>query len=413
MKIPGVEKISKYYGRDKYERFYFFLLDTIGKIPRIITPYLRRIIRFIALPYCYVMLVDWKECQASRKQVAADFLYIFFCLKYFPDNYSRCQLWEKQRDQWKYYYGSNYDPYQRAKLRKLMQPKAYEVLYEDKQVCYQLCQAANLPLPEQYTGIDVADDYQAIVESILRQDPDKRLIIKATSGRAGYDIFLAFMDEDRLLVKNKNGTFPLHQLVITKKSVIQEFISQDERLNKVSSSVNTVRMVTMLTENQKVIVLGAYIRFGVNDSFTDNVSAGGLSATIDIESGYIYNDACSQNGKPYRRHPNSKVEFKGFEIPRWKDVLDLAEKAAVRLPYHRLLGHDIAIGASGPLLLEINSIYDNVGFEQKCGPLLINDEILKWYGYYDLLINHKQKKVYKNLLGQLGKYEKYHLDNVE
>ena len=87
-------------------------------------PYVRRFLRFLALPYCFSK-VNWKECTKTKTQVAFDFLYIFFRLKYFPDNYSPCRLWEKNRAEWAYYYGSNYDPYQRRQLRKVVQPAAY------------------------------------------------------------------------------------------------------------------------------------------------------------------------------------------------------------------------------------------------------------------------------------------------
>ena len=92
-------------------------------------PLIRRVIRFLALPYCFFKMIDWKECQISKYQVLRDLLYIFFRLKYFPDNYSLCRLWEKERTQWAYYYGSIYDAYQRSQLRCSVGKKKYEELF--------------------------------------------------------------------------------------------------------------------------------------------------------------------------------------------------------------------------------------------------------------------------------------------
>ena len=67
-------------------------------------PVVRRIVRFLALPYALVFLVDWRECRRSPFLVAVDFLYIFFWLKDFPDYYAVFRLWEKPRSDWKYYF---------------------------------------------------------------------------------------------------------------------------------------------------------------------------------------------------------------------------------------------------------------------------------------------------------------------
>ena len=55
-------------------------------------------------------MVNWDECDRNKILVCYDHLYIFFALKYFPDNYTSCRLWEKPRSEWKYYYGRGYDP---------------------------------------------------------------------------------------------------------------------------------------------------------------------------------------------------------------------------------------------------------------------------------------------------------------
>jgi len=144
------------YRNNRIEDIYIIIKNRILLSFKKLIPYMRRIERFIALPYCYLKLVNWSECGATRLQVVKDLLYIFFVLKYFPDNYSLCRLWEKDRKTWTQYYGSIYEPYQRSRLRKEVQKEEYRVIFEDKNICYQLCKVAGLPLPMQYSFIEPA-----------------------------------------------------------------------------------------------------------------------------------------------------------------------------------------------------------------------------------------------------------------
>jgi hypothetical protein len=362
-----------------------------------LVPYFRRIIRFFALPYAFVFMVDWDECNIGKIQVTKDFFYIFFHLKYYPDNYSSCRLWEIKREEWKFFYGSNYDPYQRGKLRRFVQPKKYEILYEDKQVCYQLCKAANIPLPVQYATVSAGDNYIKIFNEIFKRTNGKKFIIKPTLGRAGIDIHLIFKKANEIFIKNNRDTFPLEKYKIDFPFVVQEYVNQHENLREISRSVNTIRLVTLLTKENEVVIVGAYMRFGSFDSFTDNVSSGGVAVEIDISNGRLSQYAFDKIGRKYTKHKISNFEYNNFKIPFWEEVVNLGKATQNTLPYFKLLGHDIAVTDTGPIIIEINAIYDNVALEQRCGPILKNKNVLKIYGDYDLLINKFQHQLYRRL----------------
>src|SRR5690349_20755516 len=101
---------------------YKAVIETGSKSTEALTPYLRRLVRLLSLPYCFLFLINWKECRASKFKVVCDLWYILFVLKTYPYHYSLCRLWASDRDDWKYYYGSNYEPYQRARLSIAVQP---------------------------------------------------------------------------------------------------------------------------------------------------------------------------------------------------------------------------------------------------------------------------------------------------
>jgi hypothetical protein len=380
--------------KDNLEKLYFTVKSKLANIALEIVLYTRIIIRLLALPYCYFKMVDWGQCKATRYQVIKDFCFIFFQLKYFPGNYSICRLWEKHRDNWKYYYGSSYDPYQRMRLQKEVQKKEYEIIFKDKYICYQLCKSFNLPLPEQFACISPGDNYKKEIHNILINKPTTKLIIKPVQGKGGENIVLVYHGSKDIVVRNGDIELSLETYNLITQSVIQVFITQHEHLSRYSLSTNTVRIVTLLTKSNDVLILGSFIRFGVNNAYIDNTCSGGISVGINIHSGRLNEIGSDTNGKIYLNHPNSKISFKDFQIPFWEQVVDLAIKTQEYFACYKLLGHDIAITDTGPILIEINSAFDIAELEQDCGPILSNHQIIAAFKEYDLLINKYQHQIH-------------------
>ena len=175
--------------------------------------------------------------------------------------------------------------------------------------------------------------------------------------------------------------------------IVQEYISQHHLLNEFSNSVNTIRIVTLLRPDGTVHIIGSYLRFGVGDSPIDNLSQGGIAVRIEAQSGTLASCALDRFGHQFSVHPTSGKAFENFTVPHWSGVVRLATEIQQKLNYQLLLGMDIAVTENGPILIEINSIYDNVDLEQVCGPILKNQETFELYKDYGLLINKKQKMI--------------------
>jgi len=369
------------------ENVYIKLLSISHATIALSIPYFRRFLRFLALPYCYFRLVNWDECKASKLQVLKDLFYIFFALKYFPDNYSLCRLWEKDRSEWIYYYGSIYGPYQRGRLRKKVQRKEYEIIFQDKNICYKLCQASDLPLPRQYGIIEPFGDYKKFIKSIFDKNKIAQLMVKPISGKGGKGIVLAYIENRRIFIQSGPEKIPIDDFVFTETSVAQEFVIQHPSLSEISPSVNTIRIVTLLTIDSQVLIIGALMRFGIDKAYIDNTSSGGVAAGINLDSGTLKDVAYDNKSRIYSAHPTSKFIFKGYCIPYWEEVHLLAQKIQKEFSFYKLLGSDIAITAKGPVVIEINGAHDNVGLEQKCGPIL-SDRIVRYeFKRHNLLIN--------------------------
>lgn len=359
----------------------------------VLVPSFRRTLRFFALPYCFFFMVNWEQCRHGRVQVIFDFFYIFFVLKYFPDNYSICRLWEKDRSEWVYYYGSNYDPYQRRQLQREVQKKEYIVLFEDKNICYQLCKAGGLPLPDQYCCASGYDEIKKCLLQILLDNPKGKIIVKPIFGKGGGGICLCYMEKGELLVKGTSTKSRLEAFGDSAPAVLQKYVSQHEALDVFSPSINTVRIVTLLSKDNNVFILGALMRFGIGDNFVDNASQGGVSVGVDKENGTLMELGFDFNSLVYDSHPTARKRFLGFEVPMWGDVVSLAVATQRHFNYFKLIGHDIAITPVGPVIIELNAIYDNVHLEMCSGPILKDKLVLEEYRKYNLLVNNKQKSM--------------------
>ena len=138
-------KIDFYY--EKIKHVYIYIGNELKTL-------LRRLIKYLALPLLILEIAYNKEVKVNLSNLIKDLMFIFFKLKYYPDNYIPCRLWEKKREIWYKYYGSIYDAYQRKKLRKEVQKEEYEIVFLDKSICYSLCWAYKLPLPIQYGCVE-------------------------------------------------------------------------------------------------------------------------------------------------------------------------------------------------------------------------------------------------------------------
>ena len=142
--------------------------------------------------------------------------------------------------------------------------------------------------------------------------------------------------------------------LFSKDFVVQEVIVQHPTMATLnSSSVNTIRLLTYLTEG-KVHIMASVIRIGGSNSFTDSASMGGISCAINKDGSLKEIGYYKTGGKRYKT--DSGVKLKGFIIPSYKRTLELIERIHFLIPYFRIVAWDVAIGENGePILIEYNT----------------------------------------------------------
>lgn len=138
--------------------------------------------------------------------------------------------------------------------------------------------------------------------------------------------------------------------------VVEEVINQCDELNGFNrTSVNTIRIATLLRGND-VSVLFAVMRCGRNGAVVDNSTAGGLFAIIDATTGVVYSDGMIRNtADVFEKHPESGLQFKGFAIPRWTELVQASFGCARKLPAVPYVSWDWAVTNDGIALVEANA----------------------------------------------------------
>ncbi|WP_179344850.1 sugar-transfer associated ATP-grasp domain-containing protein [Winogradskyella ursingii] len=149
------------------------------------------------------------------------------------------------------------------------------------------------------------------------------------------------------------------EMLLKNNYVHTEIIEQHPEINKIhASSVNTMRILTLVTSSNDVKVVYAGFRLGVGDSVVDNSSSGGFfigtnmdKGTLDEHGFYLIEYG---GGKVYE-HPDNGFKLEGFKIPFFKEACELAKKGVELLP-DGFIGWDVAITPNGPTIVEANDM---------------------------------------------------------
>ncbi len=355
---------------------------------RLLVPFGRRFLRFLALPRCFGWRVNWRNCPAPKLQVARDMLYIFFRLKTYPENYFRCRMWTVDRRRWPLYYGTLTDPYQRRQLERVVQRPEYAVVFADKELCHHLCRSVGLPVPRFLGCVDPGDDVARILGERLGGTARGALIAKPVRGTGGRDVQAVLAGDGEPAAVAGGRRTPLAQMVIKERMILEELVVQHPDMAAIfPHSVNTVRIETLLTGDGEVLVLGCLVRFGRRLNLVDNIGAGGLGLGVRRQDGGLFPEAWDKAGNGYDRHPDTGVVFQGRKIPHWDQVLALVRRGQQAFPFYRLVGFDVALTADGPVVIEINPQPNNGTLEACSGPLLAEPSALREFQRYGLLVN--------------------------
>ena len=307
--------------------------------------------RFLYLGY-YFKNLDWAKIKKFTSyinqthhipKVKIWFEMIYDSLKYNISllEYFQFGFWEKTPQEKKNWAGTG----TMYEYQLQMNPKSQRDILDDKRKFY----TAYSPfVVHRVATIEALQSVNGLAKKMLN-NPSGKVVFKAAAGKCGAQVEIRNTDEfaenDLIPYMKQNGY-----------DLVEEFIRQHPEMNRLSpSGVNTVRIITQLSNNEEVHILGCRQRISVN-SKVDNLAAGNLVATIDEKTGAINGPAVYSdiNKEEVTVHPVTGVKIPGFQIPYWKETLKLAREAALKHPQNRSIGWDIVITENGPGLIEGN-----------------------------------------------------------
>jgi hypothetical protein len=199
-----------------------------------------------------------------------------------------------------------------------------------------------------FSSLENLEKKAEIGESLLA-NPAGKIVLKGSSGQCGTGVEVR--DSTDFTV-----TSLIKRLKETGNDLVEEYVVQHDELMRLSpSGLNTLRIITFLTDDNKVEYLGARLRITV-DSPVDNMAAGNLAAPVNLRSGLVdgpavYSDITKADEKI---HPITKTAIVNFRIPFFKEALEMVEQAALLSEGNRSIGWDVAITNKGPELIEGN-----------------------------------------------------------
>lgn len=230
--------------------------------------------------------------------------------------------------------------------------------------------------------VNNAGDFRILLAGIFKNNPsyDSILIKKTCSSSSGFNIYKLFKYQVK---ENLETIYEIYSEVIKTEFLFQETVKQHSDLNKLNSScLNTIRMDTFIDCNGKIAIISGYARMSINNLYVDNISSGGCQVGIDLNNGRLKKNGYSRLKsssmvKVLTEHPITKTIFENFNIPFFPQAKELVLKTASCMPGLRLVGWDVAIGESGPVLIEGNSDYYIGGNDLADEGYLANTEFRK------------------------------------
>ena len=135
----------------------------------------------------------------------------------------------------------------------------------------------------------------------------------------------------------------------------EETIVQHPEMRKLCErSVNTIRIVTIVSDQGNPNVVYSLVRIGRGTNDVDNVTSGGMYTVLSPEGKITHPAFCDKEVTYYTEHPATGFPLIGFQVPYFREAQELCRKAALVVPGVRYVGWDVAITPDGPALVEGN-----------------------------------------------------------
>ena len=136
--------------------------------------------------------------------------------------------------------------------------------------------------------------------------------------------------------------------------ILEELLVQVPEMSAMHpNSINGVR-VTTVRVGDKVHILYPWFKIGRFGQFLTSAVFGTLDACIDAETGVVNTPGCSESNERFDVHPDTGVPILGFQIPRWKELVETVTELAKKIETVHYVGWDMVLTEKGWVMMEGN-----------------------------------------------------------
>ncbi len=215
------------------------------------------------------------------------------------------------------------------------------------------------------------------METILQNDC--LLLCKPNRGNGGRGIIKIQVSGGKIFRKGEELSLAqFTEMVSGDTFLVQHFVeNQHEAMKRLYPDVLNTLRVTMVRTDKGIELMGVMCLMGSAGSEYSNWHFGGICISVD-ENGRLRKYGFSNSEKKITKHPNTGVEFEGYQIPFYKETIDLCKKAMDVFYGLKTIGWDMAITEDGPIFIEGNhgwgvaahQMVDQCGWAEKYHRLL-------------------------------------------
>ena len=261
----------------------------------------------------------------------------------------------------------------------------YTITVSDKNLFAEVMHDNHLPIPKTYGLILNGElrregDISKIVPFEKLLETDCHLLCKPIRGFSGNGIISITVKDGKLYHKGAEMSLArLKELTADDTYLLQHFVENQHPAMKTlfPNVLNTIR-VTMVRTERGIELLGVMCLMGSANSEYSNWHFGGICVSVDKE-GKLLKYGFSNSDKRIIKHPDTGTVFEGYELPYYKETIELCTKAMDVFYGLKTIGWDMAITEDGPIFIEWNhgwgvaahQMVDHKGWRDKYNKYLV------------------------------------------
>ncbi len=253
-------------------------------------------------------------------------------------------------------------------VEKMLREKAgcetlvYDVFTKDKFYANSVFKANGIPCTENLALISHSvliypDGRMEDLDSIL--EFTFPFFIKNITLEAGEGVLFCKIVQNEILVNGAPKKITdLNKILHNKKWILQKKYFSHKNLEAVNSTaLNSTRIFTILNDSEPDF-LCAYQGFATGNATSDSWQHGSVYVGIDLERETLkkfgLTSVSDKREGLLEEHPDSGIKFKDYKIPFLQEAVELCIRAHRLLYFNFIIGWDVAITDSGPLIIEAN-----------------------------------------------------------